>query len=311
MQSGISQENLAAELVKDLIKEKRSEKRWRNIRFFIGLLLILTIIGLAFSGGKPTQLSPGTGTHYISLIRLQGMIGPDEDFSSENVIPILEAAFKDKESQGVILNINSGGGTPVQASIIHDAILSLKQKYQKKIIVVGEDMLASGAYFVAVAADKIYTNPNTITGSIGVVMKGFGFPEVMQKIGIERRVYKAGIEKDRLDPFLPQNAADIEKIDQVIGEVHQNFINVVMQGRKNKLTAPPEKIFTGDFWSGESALKLGLIDGLGNLRGIMQAEFHVDRFKDYSPRQSVIKTIMGSTLNTFLGETSRMKVLYQ
>ena len=97
MQSGISQENLAAELVKDLIKEKRSEKRWRNIRFFIGLLLILTIIGLAFSGGKPTQLSPGTGTHYISLIRLQGMIGPDEDFSSENVIPILEAAFKDKE----------------------------------------------------------------------------------------------------------------------------------------------------------------------------------------------------------------------
>src|SRR6185437_9760433 len=113
---------------------------------------------------------------YVALIRLDGMIGPGEDFSSETVLPLLQEAFSDKQAKGVILDINSGGGTPVQASIIHDAILELKKKHHKKIVVVGEDLLASGAYFVAVAADKIYVNPNSVTGSIGVIMKGFGLP---------------------------------------------------------------------------------------------------------------------------------------
>ncbi len=286
-------ENLTQLLVKDLIQEKRSEKRWKNIRFFIGLLVIVLILFVVFSESTPNNLSEGEGKDYVSMVRLQGMIGPDDDFSAQNVVPLLVNAFKDTESKGVILDINSGGGTPVQASIIHDAILDLKKKYNKKVIVVGEDMLASGAYFVAVAADKIYVNPNSITGSIGVIMKGFGFADLLKKVGVERRVYASGAEKDRLDPFLPQNAADVAKIDQLIGDIHENFVKVVVEGRKGKLQADPKILFTGDFWTGQSALKLGLIDGLGNLQDVMRKEFSVQRYKDYSQSESVMKALMG------------------
>lgn len=289
----LDQQGVLATLVKDLIKEKRSDRRWKNIRFFIGFLLVLLVFFMIFSETTQPQLSEGEGDGYVSLIRLEGMIGPGEDFSSETVIPLLQKAFEDVDAKGVILDVNSGGGTPVQASIIHDKIIELKKKYNKKVIVVGEDMLASGAYFIAVAADKIYTNPNTITGSIGVIMKGFGFTELIKKVGVERRVYTSGAEKDRLDPFLPQNAEDVEKIKQVIGEVHENFVHVVMEGRKGKLQGEPEKLFSGDFWSGTSALKLGLIDGVGNLSDVMRTEFKVARYKDYSLSASVLKTLVG------------------
>lgn len=303
------QDEIIKSLVRDLIKEKRSDRRWRNIRFFIGFFLIVALLVLIFTQTTQPSISEGEGTGYISLIRLDGMIGPGEGFSAEVVVPILQSAFEDTEAKGVILAINSGGGTPVQASIIHDKIIELKKKYHKKVIVVGEDMLASGAYFVAVAADKIYVNPSSITGSIGVIMKGFGFPDLIKKIGIERRVYTAGTEKDRLDPFLPQDQNDIDKIRQVIDEVHSNFIQVVKDGRKGKLTADEATLFNGDFWSGPTAMKLGLIDGLGNLSDTMQKEFKVSRYKDYSQSASVLKTLvgqMGSSLNMMMSETPRV-----
>jgi protease-4 len=229
----------------------------------------------------------------VSLIRLEGMIGPGEDFSAETVLPILKDAFSDTNAKGVVLDINSGGGTPVQASIIHDAIMDMKKRYHKPVVVVGEDVLASGAYFVAVAADKIYVNPNTITGSIGVIMKGFGFTDIIKKIGVERRVYTSGINKDRLDPFLPQNAQDVEKVKKVIGEVHDNFNQVVLEGRKGRLHGSPDELFTGDFWSGTSALRLGLVDGLGNLSDVLHNEFKVSQYKDYSDTGSVLKSMVG------------------
>ncbi len=311
MQNEINHQGLLTALVGDLINEKRSDRRWRNIRFFIILLLIVIGFGLIFSGSTQPSISEGEGENYISLIRMNGMIGPGEDFSAETVVPVLQQAFKDKDSKGVILDINSGGGTPVQASIIHDAILEMKKKYNKKVIVVGEDTLASGAYFVAVAADKIYVNPNSITGSIGVIMKGFGFPDLIKKIGVERRVYTAGTEKDRLDPFLPQNPNDIEKIAQVIKEIHDNFKEVVVQGRQGKLVGDTEALFSGDFWSGKAAVKLGLIDGLGNLRDVMRTEFNVSRYKDYTNSGSVLRALagqMGASMNTMLNESSGLRV---
>lgn len=312
MQNEINNQSLLNALVGDLIKEKRSDRRWRNIRFFIILLFLVIVFSLIFSGSSSQpSISEGEGEAYVSLIRMNGMIGPGEDFSAESVVPVLQQAFKDKDSKGVILDINSGGGTPVQASIIHDAILELKKKYNKKVIVVGEDTLASGAYFVAVAADKIYVNPNSITGSIGVIMKGFGFPDLIKKIGVERRVYTAGTEKDRLDPFLPQNPNDIEKIAQVIKEIHDNFKEVVIQGRQGKLVGDTEQLFSGDFWSGKSAVKLGLIDGLGNLRDVMRTEFNVSRYKDYTNSGSVLKALagqMGASMSTMLNESSGLKV---
>src|SRR5579883_786871 len=282
--------NLTNELVRELIREKRSEKRWKNIRFLIVFLLIAFIAIMSFSGNSIVSLSgPQDEKGYVAFIKLDGTIEPGGSFSAEQVLPELKDAFSDHDAKGVILDINSGGGTPVQASIIHDAIINFKQKYHKKVIVVGEDMLASGAYYIAVAGDKIYVNPNTITGSIGVIMKGFGFPDLIKKIGVERRVHTSGVNKDRLDPFLPQTPEDIEKIKTVITEVHNNFNEVVLQGRSGKLHADPKDLFTGDFWSGQTALKLGLVDGLGNLMDVLHDEFHVSKYKDYSGTQNLVK----------------------
>jgi protease-4 len=285
-----NQPNLPNDLIRELINERRSEKRWKNVRFFIVFLFIALIVFALFSANR--TIIPEEGG-YVSLVKLDGMIEAGQSFSADEVLPILKDAFSDSHAKGVILEINSGGGTPVQASIIHDAVVEMKNKYHKRVIVVGEDLLASGAYFVAVAADEIYVNPNTITGSIGVIMKGFGFPDLIKKIGVDRRVYTAGVNKDRLDPFMPQNQEDVQKIQTVISEVHHNFINVVKEGRKGKLNADESVLFSGDFWSGESALKLGLVDGLGNMSSVMQKEFQVSRFKDYSSSQGVIKTLMG------------------
>jgi protease-4 len=307
----LNSQDVMADLVTSLIKEKRSERLWKNIRFFVFFLFIFILVCLIFGGGSPSEKAAGAEKGYIALVRMDGMIGPGENFSAKEMLPILKEAFKDSRAKGVIIDINSGGGTPVQASIIHDAIMTLKNKYHKKVIVVGEDVMASGAYFVAVAADKIYVNPNTITGSIGVIMKGFGFPELIKKIGVERRVYTAGANKDRLDPFLPQNSQDIEKIDSVIKEVHGNFIQVVMEGRKGKLHGDPAELFSGDFWSGQTAVKLGLVDGLGNLADVMQNEFQVSHFKDYSDSGSLLKSLasqLGASFGTAI-TNDRVKML--
>lgn len=293
MQNSINQQDITAELLRELIKERRSERRWKIFRFFLVILLIVAVAGFIFSTSNAPLMSDNGDKGYVSLVRLNGMIAPGEDFSAETVLPILKEAFSDKDSKGVVLDINSGGGTPVQASIIHDAIVDLKKKYHKKVVVVGEDMMASGAYFVAVSADKIYVNPNTITGSIGVIMKEFGFPELIKKVGIERRVYASGVNKDRLDPFLPQNQEDMNKIRQVISEIHTNFKNVVMQGRQGKLQLNNGDLFTGDFWSGQTAMKLGLVDAVGNLSDVMHKEFQVSGYKDYSQEKSLVKSLMG------------------
>lgn len=295
--------DITLELVQSLLKEKRAERRWRNIRFITWFSLILLIIWAAWKADyvSPAPLEGG----YVALLQLNGIIEQGSDFSAETVVPALKQAFADDHAKGVILEINSGGGTPVQASIIHDAILLLKKKYHKKVVVVGEDSLASGAYYVAVAADQIYVNPNSITGSVGVIMKGFGFTDLLTKLGIERRVYMSGAAKDRLDPFLPQTPADIEKANQLLGEVQENFNRAVLEARKGKLHVDPATLFNGDFWSGTTALKYGLVDGLGNLMDVMDTEFKVSRYHDYTPSASILNRVAGS-LGTSLGALVKM-----
>lgn len=302
--SDANNHTISTTLVRDLLKEKKLDRRWRNIRFVAWFALFSFVIINLFSyiSGKSLGDNP-MGGKYVALIRLDGMIAPGHDFSSETLVPVLEEAFSDKHAAGVVIDINSPGGTPVQASIIHDAIVYYKKRYHKKVMVVGEDMLTSGAYYVAVAADKIYVNPNTITGSIGVIMKGFGFVDLMKKVGVERRVYIAGSDKDRLDPFLPQSPEDIKKVQEVMGEVHQNFAQAVIDGRKGKLHADPKLLFSGDFWSGQTALKLGLVDGLGNLMDVMSKEFHTTEFKEYGGTSSLMH-LLGSQFNSALDSLS-------
>lgn len=304
MTDNIDTTDINTQVVRELIKEKRSEKRWKNIRFFTALFLVVFLVLAICSGGSFVSLGgPADKKGYVALIKLDGMIDAGQEFSAEQVLPKLHDAFADSQAKGVILDINSGGGTPVQAAIIHNAIVNYKNQYHKKVVVVGEDMMASGAYYVAVAADKIYVNPNTITGSIGVIMKGFGFPDLIKKVGIERRVYASGVNKDRLDAFLPQSPDDIAKIRAVIGEIHDNFDQVVMEGRKGKLHADSKDLFTGDFWSGQTALKLGLVDDLGDLTDVMRTEFNVSRYRDYSGSPGLIKSLMnqfGMSMNLAL-----------
>lgn len=281
-------------LLREILAEKRADRRWKNIRFLLGFLLIsYLVIGILYLSSDHPALSDDTSGKYVSLVRVDGMIAPGRDFSAEVLLPVLKKAFADKHAVGVVIDIDSPGGTPVQSAIIHDAILSYKKRYNKRVIVVGEDQLTSGAYFVAVAADKIYVNPNTLAGSIGVIMKGFGFVDMMKKIGVDRRVYTAGDSKDRMDPFLPQNPEDVKKIQQVMGEVHANFVRAVVEGRKGKLHADTAVLFSGDFWSGQTALKLGLVDGLGNLMDATDKEFGTTRYKEYEDKSSLSRLFTG------------------
>lgn len=292
-------EIVTSTLLNDFLKEKRADRRSKTLRSLLWLIFFACVFVSIFNalrGEKPVPLS---NEKYVAFLRLDGMIAPGRGFSAEEVVPALKNAFSDKNAVGILIDINSPGGTPVQAAIIHDAILSFKKQYHKKVVVVGEDLLTSGAYFIAVAADKIYVNPNTLTGSIGVVMKGFGFVDLMKKVGVERRVYVAGNNKDRLDPFLPQSPEDLAKINEVMNEVHQNFINAVLEGRKGKLHADGTTLFNGDFWSGQSALKLGLVDGLGNLLDTAQVEFQTTTLKDYGNDSGFLKKLSGQFNSAF------------
>jgi protease-4 len=286
-------------LIRDLLKEKRADRRSKYIRSILWLLLMFYIFFSIFRLFGPQGPTPPLASKYAALIRLDGMIAPGRDLSSNEILPIVKQAFEDKDAVGVIIVINSPGGTPVQAAIIHDALNAFKHKYHKKLVVVGEDLLTSGAYYVAVAADKIYVNPNTITGSVGVIMKGFGFVDAIKKLGIERRVYTAGDNKDRLDPFLPQNPEDLKKIQQVMSEVHKNFVDAVLTGRKNKLKADPSILFSGDFWSGQTALTLGLVDGLGNLTDVLDKEFNTSRYKEYNTGGGLFRLLGGQISSAF------------
>lgn len=293
-------------IVDALLKDRRSERRWRNFRFFVYVFLLLAIILLIIYGTDSSDTKKITKQPYVALVRLNGIIMPGTDFSAEKVIPQLNDAFSDKAAKGVVLVINSPGGTPVQASIIHDKIMALKQQYHKKVIVVGEDTLASGAYLLATAADQIYVSKDTLTGSIGVIMAGFGLNDAIAKLGITRRVFTAGDNKDRLDPFAPLKPEDEAKVERVLAEVHQSFIQNVLDSRGKKLQGDQKELFSGDFWTGTEATKLGLVDGTANLWDVMQQQFDVKYYVDYSRRPSLVQMIFGdinSELN--LGLMSR------
>lgn len=286
-------------LIQDLLKEKRSDRFWKTLRSLLWAAIFAYFFYGIFNFNSDTSPAPLHTGNYVALVRIDGMIAPGGDFSAESLLPNLKKAFSDSKASGVVIEINSPGGTPVQSAIIHDAILTYKAKYNKKVIVVGEDMMTSGAYFIAVAGDKIYANPNTLTGSIGVIMKGFGFVDAIKKLGIERRVYTAGDNKDRLDPFLPQNPDDLKKVAEVEAQVHKNFVHAVETGRKGKLKGDEKTLFSGDFWSGNQALQLGLIDGLGNMADVTDTEFGTTTFKQYGESDGLIKLLGGQLSNSF------------
>jgi protease-4 len=276
-----------------LLAEKRRDRRWKTIRSFAWLLFFLLCLWLLLSGNNPSaRQKKMANASYVSLVRLSGMIASQQAFSAEKVVPELNLAFHDPHAKGVILLVNSPGGSPVQAQLIHNRIIQLKHQTHKKVVVVAEDSLTSGAYLVATAADKIYVQPDTLTGSIGVIMSSFGFEGLIKKLGISRRVFTAGTNKNRLDPFKQLTSQDTQRIGVLLAEVHQHFINDVLVGRGNRLKGNRHTLFSGDFWTGETAVKLGLVDDTGDLWYTLSKEFKVSHYKDYTRKPGVLHRLL-------------------
>ena len=260
------------------LQEQRRARQW-GILFKTLTFAYLFILLFMFTGWFSRGDGPVGGKH-TALIEMNGVIASHGEVSAEKVIGGLQEAFKDKNTKGIILRINSPGGSPVQAGYIYDEIRRLRAKHPDiPVYAVVEDICASGGYYVAAAADKIYVDKASIVGSIGVLMDGFGFTGTMEKLGVERRLLTAGENKGFLDPFSPISAKQKEFAQTMLKEIHQQFIQAVRQGRGKRLKETPE-MFSGLFWSGETSIAMGLSDGLGSTeyvaREVIKAEELVD-----------------------------------
>ena len=276
-------------LVFAAIKEQTRARRWRVgfMLFFIVYLSVVTIMLFAETDDGSLAVD---GEKHTALVKLSGVIASGEAAGSENVIAGLKAAFKHEDTAGVVLEINSPGGSPVQAAYIFDEIMRLKQKHESiPVYAVVADIAASGGYFVAAAADKIYANQSSLVGSIGVRMDAFGFVELMKKIGVERRLLTAGENKGLFDPFLPEKNEQKAHLQSMLDEVHDHFITAVKRGRGDRLVVN-EDTFSGLIWSGEKALGLGLVDAYGTKHSIAR-ELEAEEIVDFTPKANLLERI--------------------
>ena len=287
LSSTLATESALQTIATELLLDRKAERRWR-IFFRLAWLGLCVAIAWAVFGHRGGVATP-TGPH-TALVELRGVIDADSEASAENLIPALRSAFEDVNAQAVVLRVNSPGGSPVQSGMIHDEILRLKAQHQKKVYAVVEEVCASGAYYVAVSADDIFVDKASLVGSIGVLMDGFGFSEAMAKLGVERRLLTAGENKGMLDPFSPQNEKQKAYAKAMIDQIHRQFIDVVKQGRGARLKETPDT-FSGLFWNGEEAIKLGLVDKMGNLDYVARDVVKAPELIDYTPRENVAERL--------------------
>jgi protease-4 len=270
-------------VARELLRDRRSERRWRVFFRLAWLGVVLALLWAVFVARNNVS-TPG-GPH-TALVEVRGEIAPDGDASAERIVAALKSAFEDKAAQAIVMRINSPGGSPVQAGIVYDEIKRLKVKHNKKVYAVVEEICASGAYYIAVAADEIYVDKASLVGSIGVLMDGFGFTGTMEKLGVERRLLTAGENKGMLDPFSPQNEKQTAYAKALIDQIHQQFIGVVKDGRGARLKETKE-MFSGLFWNGEEAIKLGLVDKVGNLDFIAREVVKAEEIIDYTTHDNL------------------------
>ena len=275
-------------VVQEWIQDRRRERRWKWIsRFFwAGFIVLLMVLGSLPSGHHGVSADHP----HTALIEVQGEISAHSEVNAEHIIGALKKAFEARAAKAVVLRINSPGGSPVQAGIIYDEIKRLKALHQKKVYAVVEDICASGAYYIAVAADEIFTDKASIVGSIGVLMDSFGFTGLMQKIGVERRLMTAGENKGIGDPFSPINEKQRAFTQKMLNQIHAQFITVVKEGRGDRLRETPET-FSGLYWSGQEALEMGLVDRLGNLDHVARDVVQAEDIIDYTPKENVAERL--------------------
>lgn len=286
-------------LARSALDEQRRARHWGiffKMLTFIYLFVIL-FIALGLIGGKDGPL-PGKHT---ALVDLNGVIMADSEASAERINAGLQAAFKSGDTVGVILRVNSPGGSPVQAGYINDEIFRLREEHPDiPVYAVITDICASGGYYVAAAANEIYADKASIVGSIGVRMDGFGFVEAIDKLGIERRLLTAGEHKGFLDPFEPLKPDEVEHIRGVLEDIHRQFINTVLRGRRDRLV-DDEKLFSGFVWTGEQGLRLGLVDALGSASFVAREIIGAEDIVDYTVREDFLARI-GRSLGAALAQ---------
>jgi protease-4 len=291
----IDYQKIVQKLAFAAINEQRRARRWRI--FFISLFfLYVTVVGLMLmDGGDAKSLAEGKHT---ALVKMSGVIASGEKAGAENMIAGLKAAFKDEDTAGVILEINSPGGSPVQSAYIFDEIKRLRSEHESiPLYVVIADIAASGGYFVAAAADQIYVNKSSLVGSIGVRMDSFGVVDLMKKMGVERRLLVAGENKGLADPFLPEDPVQKAHLQQMLDEVHRHFIDAVKQGRGERLSQQ-DNLFSGLIWTGEKAIELGLVDEYGTTQSVARDVIEAETVVDFTPREEFIDSIVDRFLVT-------------
>ncbi len=269
------------------LKDRRSERRWRIFFRLAWLGVVLVFATMLFEQSNRASVPSGPHT---ALVEVKGEIAVGADASAENLVAALKNAFEDKGARAVVLRINSPGGSPVQAGIVYDEIRRLKALHGKKVYVVVEEMCASGAYYIAAAADDIYADKASLVGSIGVLIDSFGFTGAMDRLGVERRLITAGENKGMLDPFSPLEPKQRAYAQQMIDQIHQQFIAVVKEGRGARLKPTPE-LFSGLFWNGQQALALGLVDRLGNLDYVAREVVKAETVIDYTQKENVAERL--------------------
>jgi protease-4 len=269
------------------LNEQKATRRWKTVVRLSWLAFLIALVWLALHrGSAPSSVT----TPHTAVVEIRGEIAEGADASAEYVNSALRAAFEDEGARAVVLLINSPGGSPVQAGMMNDEILRLKAKHKKPVYAVVEETCASAAYYIAVAADQIYVDKASIVGSIGVLMDGFGFTGLMDKLGVERRLLTAGENKGFLDPFSSQSERQRAYAQTMLNQIHQQFITVVKNGRGDRLKETPE-MFSGLFWSGQQAISLGLADQLGSLEFVAREVVKTEDIIDYTRRENVAERL--------------------
>jgi protease-4 len=291
------------------LHEQKIARRWSIVFKSLTFFFIFTLLFLGFGAERAPGVS---SSKHTAMIELSGVIGEKDEVNAKDFFESLRRAYASSGTQGIILKINSPGGSPVQAGMINDEIKRQKLLHPKiPIYAVIEDICASGGYYIAVATDNIYVDKASIVGSIGVLMDGFGFSETMKKVGVERRLMTAGTNKAMLDPFSPVNPKQQAYVQTLLNEVHQQFITVVREGRGSRLKESPE-IFSGLFWNGESSVKLGLADAIGNYDFVAREIIKADTIVDFTTYESFADRFarkFGASIGALIHQSLRSELL--
>jgi protease IV len=289
------------------LKEQQTARRWSVFFKVLTFLYLFIVLALALGWFGSSKTSSGNHT---ALIDIAGVIEPGGEVNADSVIGSLSDAYDNVGTKGIILRINSPGGSPVQAGIIFDEIKRQKALHPKiPVYAVVEDICASGGYYIAAAADKIYVDKASIVGSIGVLMDGYGFTEVMKKVGVERRLLTAGENKAMLDPFSPVNPKHVAFAQTMLNEIHEQFKATVRRGRGNRLHETPE-LFSGLFWSGEQSIKLGLADALGSADYVAREVIKEDEIVDFTYQETVLDRFakrLGASMASAVGLDTKLR----